>query len=256
MTHAPRRPLAARAARTAAAAVVAAALTVGGATAALAGTTSASAQSASQTSQASGQGDQRAERQAVLDRYLVSAKGEEQVGRLLARPGGKARVKAFTEAYLRDGTVPAGVDLPGPAPKPVPAPAAGQGLTGPEQAMVGEMNEEWVSVGCKLVVADPKLTAAARYHADDMVEGQYFAHTSPSGEEPGDRAAKFGTTWSAENIAAGSTDGVTSAVQLWSSPGHRANISDCSHTRVGIGTNPGSFSPGYGAGVWVQMFGR
>ena len=39
------------------------------------------------------------------------------------------------------------------------------------------------------------------------------------------------------------------------SPGHRANIVNCSLNRIGVGFDPGSVGDGYGGGAWVQDFG-
>lgn len=126
--------------------------------------------------------------------------------------------------------------------------------------MLKTVNEQRASVGCSPVTTRKKLNVVAGSHASDMVGRDYFSHESPDGENPFERAKRVGTTVNAENIDAGRTDPVAAAVALWSSPGHQANIANCTFTKVGIGHDRGKVdirnSEGVplGAGSWVQVF--
>jgi uncharacterized protein YkwD len=84
----------------------------------------------------------------------------------------------------------------------------------------------------------PTLRCAARLHSLDMDERDYFAHTNPDGDSPGDRieAAGYGawSTWG-ENIS-GRSGGPATVVQGWmNSDGHCANIMSPNFTEIGVG---------------------
>ena len=111
-------------------------------------------------------------------------------------------------------------------------------------------NVERAKAGCGALRIDARLTTAARLHSQDMVDRGYFSHTSPDGEGPGDRAEAAGyPSWSGENIAAGYPT-PTAVVRGWlSSDGHRANILNCSFSRIGVGVAYGPGGP-----WWTQDF--
>ena len=95
---------------------------------------------------------------------------------------------------------------------------------------------------------DPDLTGAARDHSADMESLKFFAHESPvpGKKTPGDRAQRFGTSYSGENIAMGTIDGTAANQMWWHSPGHHKNMLG-SHGRVGVGRS----------GVyWTELFGN
>ena len=96
---------------------------------------------------------------------------------------------------------------------------------------------------------NPALRCAARVHSADMAARQYFDHTNPDGENPGDRLARAGyvaSTWG-ENIAFG-YGSPEAVVDGWmESDGHCANIMRPNFTEIGVG---------YGTGdMWTQVFG-
>ena len=95
---------------------------------------------------------------------------------------------------------------------------------------------------------DPRISAAAQGHSEDMAARGYFAHDSPDGRDFADRITAAGySSPGAENIAQGQPDAAT-VVQDWmESPGHRRNILDCSLSTIGVG-----LADGY----WTQNFGR
>lgn len=120
-----------------------------------------------------------------------------------------------------------------------------------EDAAVRFTNAQRAQHGCTALRVDPLLRAAARAHSADMHRRRYFAHDSPDGRTPGDRNKAAGyAVPRAENIAAGYAT-ARAVVQGWmNSPGHRANILDCSLKAVGIGVEYGQGGP-----WWTEDFG-
>ncbi len=110
-------------------------------------------------------------------------------------------------------------------------------------------NLERAKAGCGALRIDSRLTAAAQAHSKDMVDRDYFSHTSPDGKGPGDRAAAAGyPRWSGENIAAGYPT-AAAVVQGWmNSAGHKANILNCQSKATGVGYDSRR-------NMWTQMFG-
>ena len=92
-------------------------------------------------------------------------------------------------------------------------------------------------LGLSAVAIDLKLCEAARDHSADMKRLKFFAHESPveGKKTPWDRAKRFGTTASSENIAMGYHDGKAVNMGWFHSPGHHKNMLGKSHTRVGMG---------------------
>jgi uncharacterized protein YkwD len=102
-------------------------------------------------------------------------------------------------------------------------------------------------LGLTPVATDLKLCAAARDHSQDMRRLQFFAHQSPV---PGkatvwDRAQRFGTTASGENIYMGATDGFAANLAWFHSPPHHKNML-ASHNRVGVGRAGAYFTELFG----------
>lgn len=107
------------------------------------------------------------------------------------------------------------------------------------------------------------LDRAARFHATDMSEENYFSHISHdrvNGElvescEWSDRLRTYYTDWNliAENIAAGYST-PQKVVDGWmNSPGHRHNILSANNWEIGVGFFQGN---GSYKNYWVQDFGR
>lgn len=92
------------------------------------------------------------------------------------------------------------------------------------QQLLDLTNAERAKVGAAPLAMHETLHKIAQYHSEDMGQVGYFAHDSPSGEGPGDRAAKFGWTKGiGENIAShGSIEGAHNGL-FWSA-GHRKNM--------------------------------
>ncbi len=98
---------------------------------------------------------------------------------------------------------------------------------------------------------DQFLTNAAGLHSQDMLDRDYFAHDTPEGKTPWQRAAEAGYQGfaSGENLALGySFDPINLTDQvperhasLVHSPGHRANMLNPSQFEMGLGVRSGKF---------------
>jgi uncharacterized protein YkwD len=141
-----------------------------------------------------------------------------------------SRIPRFLAILALASTLPAcdsGSDPTAPAPE-LPAEMGN---------FVSQMNAHRQSVGCPALVWNDAVAAVAQAHSRDMVDRGYFSHTNPDGESPFDRLASAGVGYSgaAENIAYGYPTG-DAVLQAWlDSPGHRANIENCSLTEHGVG---------------------
>lgn len=104
-------------------------------------------------------------------------------------------------------------------------------------AFVEAMNEHRVSEGCGALAWDAGVAAVAQAHSEDMVARDFFGHTNPDGESPGDRLREAGISFAgwAENIAFGYGTGESVLAAWLNSSGHRANIENCSLTHHGVG---------------------
>lgn len=109
-----------------------------------------------------------------------------------------------------------------------------------ETRLLQLVNAERERVGLAPLAPDPALTTAARAHARDMLAQGYFAHLSPDGKTPADRARAAGARLqlAGENLALAPTVDLAHR-GLMDSPGHRANILSPQFSRVGIGVADG-----------------
>lgn len=107
-------------------------------------------------------------------------------------------------------------------------------------------NGERAEHGLPELEYEARLETAAQRHAEDMVERQFFAHETPEGLGPADRALNAGYPTkqysSGENLAWG-TGLEASPVEIvdgWMhSPGHRENILRNAFTQMGVGVVAG-----------------
>ena len=153
----------------------------------------------------------------------------------------------------RPTPTPAPAPIPTPAPKPTPAPtpAPSGSLAAEETKMVNLVNQARMGQGVRPLTVNQQLTGLARLKSQDMVNKNYFGHTSPTYGSPFDMMRNAGVNFSAggENIAGAAT--TESAHQsLMNSPGHRANILNPSFNQIGIGIASGTV---YGK-IFTQMF--
>ncbi len=118
--------------------------------------------------------------------------------------------------------------------------------------VVALVNKERANAGCGPLTEDAQLNKAAQGHSDDMAARDFFDHTNPDGADPGQRITAAGYTWSTygENIAQGQQTPEAVMDSWMNSPGHRANILNCSFKDIGVGVHTGSGGP-----WWTQDFG-
>lgn len=151
------------------------------------------------------------------------------------------------------GTTAQKTPSPTPAPTPVPAPQPAQGIkaTAEEQTMLQLVNQERAKAGVAPLKMDLRLVDLARKKSLDMIQKNYFDHTSPTYGTPFDMMKKAGITYhyAGENLA-GAADVQRAHTLLMNSPGHRANILNPNYTSVGIGIVHGG---PYGV-MFTQMF--
>jgi RNA polymerase sigma factor (sigma-70 family) len=118
--------------------------------------------------------------------------------------------------------------------------------------VVALVNKERASAGCDPLTEDAQLLKAAQAHSDDMAARNFFDHVNPDGADPGQRITAAGYKWSTygENIAKGQQTPEAVMDSWMNSPGHRANILNCSFKDIGVGIHTGSGGP-----WWTQDFG-
>ncbi len=110
--------------------------------------------------------------------------------------------------------------------------------------------------GLSNLTENTQLDAAAQAKADDMLQKQYFAHTSPAGKTPWDFIANSGYNYiiAGENLALNFFS-AESTEQAWmNSPDHRANILNGNFENIGVGVSQGEYN-GVAAIFVVQEFG-
>jgi uncharacterized protein YkwD len=137
-----------------------------------------------------------------------------------------------------------------------------------EQQVLDLTNSTRASLGLPPLKRVTSLDQAARYHATDLGQDNYFQHDSYDGRGDGDNSPTWVCAWStriesfygstnlaslAENIAAGYAT-PQDVMNGWiASPGHYANIKSTSNTEIGIGyaiVNNSKYQS-----YWVQDFG-
>lgn len=141
---------------------------------------------------------------------------------------------------------------PAPAPKPDPPAPAPPAPAGAAEQVTELVNTERAKEGCGPVTVNDQLNTAAQRHSADMEAKDYFSHTSQDGRDPGDRITAAGYQWSTygENIAKGQRTPADVMRSWMDSPGHRANILNCSFKEIGVGKQDSGGGP-----VWTQVFG-
>lgn len=120
-----------------------------------------------------------------------------------------------------------------------------------EKEIFDLINKQRTNNGLTALKHDNGVQRVARIKAQDMVDNNYFSHTSPTYGSPFDMLKSFKISYktAGENIAANSSN--SSAVTAWmNSSGHKANILNSSFNYTGIGVVS---SPKYGK-MYVQLF--
>lgn len=109
--------------------------------------------------------------------------------------------------------------------------------------LIDQTNEERLDNNLSELDLNPLLTASAQLKADDMADGAYFAHTSPTGLSPWYwfQQAGYKFNYAGENLAVNFRDS-SSVTKAWmNSPTHRANIVGQNYEEVGIATATGKY---------------
>ena len=125
------------------------------------------------------------------------------------------------------------------------------GLTADEQETLDLINAQRAAAGLSALKIDSEVQNVARVKAGDMVNNNYFSHTSPTYGSPFDMLKSYGISYKAagENIAGNSSN--SGAVSAWmNSEGHKANILSNNYNYTGLAVVS---SPKYGK-IYVQMF--
>ncbi len=98
-------------------------------------------------------------------------------------------------------------------------------------------NSERSSNGLSSLTLNSKLNSSAQSKANDMVSKDYWAHNTPSGQEPWVFFDSAGYVYqkAGENLAYGFSTSSSTIVGWMNSASHRANILDEAYTEVGFG---------------------
>lgn len=130
----------------------------------------------------------------------------------------------------------------------------GQTSTISEEAseVIRLVNVERSKNGLAPLKANAELSKVATVKAQDMIDKNYFSHTSPTYGSPFDMMKKFGINYTAagENIAYGQKTPAEVMNGWMNSSGHRANILNSNFIEIGVGVAKDKNGTPY----WVQMF--
>jgi uncharacterized YkwD family protein/spore coat assembly protein SafA len=121
-----------------------------------------------------------------------------------------------------------------------------------ENEVIRLVNSERAKKGLPALKANCQVSRVARYKSQDMIDKNYFSHTSPTYGSPFRMLETFGVSFSAagENIAMGQRT-PSEVMNAWmGSPGHRNNILSPSYTEIGVGLAKSGNRRYY----WTQMF--
>ena len=121
-----------------------------------------------------------------------------------------------------------------------------------QQQVLELVNIERTKRGLSALTLDSKLSSVATTKSQDMINKNYFDHTSPTYGSPFDMMKKFGISYrtAGENIAKGQRT-PQEVMNAWmNSSGHRANILNANFTKLGVGIAKDSNGRLY----WTQMF--
>ncbi|MEQ9490471.1 MAG: CAP domain-containing protein [Alphaproteobacteria bacterium] len=128
------------------------------------------------------------------------------------------------------------------------------------QMVLEEVNRFRARYALRPLRLNGQLNRAAQAHADDMAARDFFAHETPEGRSPAQRARAAGYRYRKilENLAAGQPS-PKEAVEGWkNSPGHRKAMLDRDITEAGIGYR---FQPNDNGAIrsshyWAMSMGR
>jgi uncharacterized YkwD family protein len=116
-----------------------------------------------------------------------------------------------------------------------------------EEQVATLVNQERAKHGLRALQHRADVKNVAQKKAEDLINSNYFSHTSPNYGSPFQMLKTFGINYQAagENIAKGQKT-PQEVMNAWmNSPGHRANILKPEYDTIGVG---------FYHGAWVQMF--
>lgn len=176
--------------------------------------------------------------QSYWDRYNLPGK---TYGNPITKPAPAPTTPAPTTPPPASSPANPAPATPTPAPHPsTPSPTTTPtttGLSADESLMLSLVNQERVKAGLPQYSVDMGLVNLARQKSQDMVQNNYFNHTSPTYGSAYDMEKKAGVTarvMGAENIAKAATTERAHQL-LMNSSGHKANILNPLHDTIGIG---------------------
>lgn len=135
---------------------------------------------------------------------------------------------------------------------PQPLPINAFKLTCAEAQFIRYLNLYRVANGKTKLYVSKSGVEAGRWHAQDMIEKDYFAHTEPSGRSFSSRCSAFGYPAWSENIAGGSHTAEQTFCMWKRSAGHNRNMLADHHISTGIGRASGGGRWGV---YWSSNFG-
>lgn len=124
--------------------------------------------------------------------------------------------------------------------------------------IISDTNNDRTQNGFAPLSQNNTLTSVAKARLENMINNNYFAHVSPSGEDVVTESAsnEYNYLYLGENLASGDFSGANDVVNAWmNSPGHRANILNKNYTEIGVAVWYGDY---LGRKQWlaVQIFGH
>jgi len=123
-------------------------------------------------------------------------------------------------------------------------PSRAAGAQAEVRDLVARIDRHRRSIGCGAIRWDDRLAEVALRHSQDMARRGFFSHVNPDGRDPFDRMRRAGIRFqaAAENLASGQRTGAETFDGWMGSRGHRHNLEDCVHTRIGIGLHRGRWT--------------
>ncbi len=116
-----------------------------------------------------------------------------------------------------------------------------QGIKGEEKISASEIirltNNERAKEGLSLLIEEVNLSRAAQAKINDMIDRDYFAHDSPTGESASDLVSSLNYDFIivGENLAKGDFSSDKELVDGWmNSPDHRENILHSGYKEIGV----------------------
>jgi uncharacterized protein YkwD len=124
-------------------------------------------------------------------------------------------------------------------------------------ALISLTNQARAKAGLSKLTQNDKLTQAATLKSQDMINKDYFAHTSPAGLNSWYwfREVNYSYRVAGENLAIDFTDSQSLFTAWMNSPTHKANIMDPNFSDIGIAAVSGEFQ-GHQSIAVTQMFGK